>query len=224
MSIGRKAFLGRIASLLGHDDPCCRPEPLQYSHEMQQAFLAGATPAALCETFIANARAVGIHTQVCKKNELAAILCDMVCRRGNVVVMANDPFLHDACHLCQSEITTCSLWGSGQETEDDLALAEQAKVGIAVAELALAETATSLLFCHQGHGRSISLLPESSIIVIRASTIVPRLTQAMEWLGRHDVLPSAVTFISGPSSTADIELVRVQGVHGPLELCYVVVE
>ena len=105
-----------------------------------------------------------------------------------------------------------------------MARSERAKVGIAVAEMALAETATSLLFSHLGSGRSVTLLPENSLIVIRAESIQPRLTQAMEFLQKQDVLPSSVNFISGPSATADIELVRVQGVHGPLSLIYVIIE
>jgi L-lactate dehydrogenase complex protein LldG len=41
---------------------------------------------------------------------------------------------------------------------------------------------------------------------------------------RYDAMPSQLVFITGPSNTADIELVRVEGVHGPLTVHYLVVD
>jgi len=95
-----------------------------------------------------------------------------------------------------------------------------------MAELALAESGTVVLFSHLGSGRSVSLLPAYTVVVIRKNDIRPRLTQAMSFL-REQIgsgLPTAINFISGASSTADIELVRVQGVHGPLAIAYVIVD
>jgi L-lactate dehydrogenase complex protein LldG len=67
-------------------------------------------------------------------------------------------------------------------------------------------------------------LPESNVYIIPKSVIRPRLTQGMAFVREYkDHLPSSVNFVSGPSATSDIELVRVVGVHGPVHVVHVVV-
>ena len=96
------------------------------------------------------------------------------------------------------------------------------------AEQALAESGTMVLYSQPAQGRAISLLPEASVFVVAKSTLAPRLTQATALLhqkaSRGERIPSCVNFISGPSSTADIELIKVVGVHGPVFATYVVVD
>jgi L-lactate dehydrogenase complex protein LldG len=115
---------------------------------------------------------------------------------------------------------------SGQSRESNLEYAEAAAVGIAVANLALAETGTVMVYSHKGCGRSVTLLPKTTIFVIRREDIRRRLTQAMEHIQEHIAtgLPSSINFISAASSTADIELVRVQGVHGPVRITSIVID
>ena len=70
----------------------------------------------------------------------------------------------------------------------------------------------------------MTLLPESVIYIIPKSVIRPRLTQGMEFLRQHkEHTPSSANFVSGPSATSDIELVRVVGVHGPVHVVHIVV-
>ena len=225
MITGKEQFISRVSSCLNRKKVPETPPELVLPHQMQQNYMAGASAPELLQTFITNARAVGIDIHQCSVDDLATTLVEIVSKIGSPLVLADDPLLTgETAELLDRELGDCHVWDINASREVNMARSERAKVGIAVAEMALAETATSLLFSHLGSGRSVTLLPENSLIVIRAESVRPRLTQAMELLQKKDVLPSSVNFISGPSATADIELVRVQGVHGPLTLIYVIIE
>ena len=89
--------------------------------------------------------------------------------------------------------------------------------------LAVAESGTIIL---DGHGvsgrRALTLLPDYHLCVVATDQIVGLLPEAMPALAQA-VATGPVTFFSGPSATADIELDRVQGVHGPRTLDVILV-
>jgi L-lactate dehydrogenase complex protein LldG len=95
-------------------------------------------------------------------------------------------------------------------------------VGITTAQVAIAETGTLILDSTDERHRLVSLVPAVHIAIINASRIVRTLGEALTLLRRGKEISPAVTFITGPSRTADIELTLTIGVHGPQEL-YVVV-
>lgn len=68
--------------------------------------------------------------------------------------------------------------------------------------------------------RAITLVPDKHVIVLERETVVPTVPQAVEVLGQHPTRP--LTWIAGPSATSDIELIRVNGVHGPRHLGVVI--
>lgn len=94
-----------------------------------------------------------------------------------------------------------------------------ADVGVTSADFGVAETGTLALLARRGHGRAVSLLPPVHVAVLAADAVVGELAELFERVtaGGAD-LPSALTLITGPSRTGDIELVLTVGVHGPKEL------
>src|SRR5690349_187315 len=95
-------------------------------------------------------------------------------------------------------------------------------VGISTAQAGIAETGTLILDSACERHRLVSLVPPVHIAIINASAIVATLADALTLLQKAEISP-AITFITGPSRTADIELTLTIGVHGPQEL-YVIVD
>lgn len=118
-------------------------------------------------------------------------------------------------------------WGESG-AEQMVKFAEQAHIGLAYSDITLAESGTVTLFHSENHGRILTVLPKIFICIIEKETIVPRLTDAVyriqEYLKDAGKKPSCISFISGPSNSADIELNLIVGVHGPVRAYYIVVD
>ncbi len=103
---------------------------------------------------------------------------------------------------------------------DELDACDGVLTGCAVA---IALTGTIVLDAGPGQGRrALSLIPDLHICVVRAHQIVVGVPEAFGVLDESLRTGRPLTFISGPSATSDIELTRVEGVHGPRRLEVVV--
>jgi L-lactate dehydrogenase complex protein LldG len=114
---------------------------------------------------------------------------------------------------------------SGLELIDDanLTLAElDALDGVLTGcTLAIAETGTVVLTGGPREGRrALTLVPDLHVCVVEERTVVELVPEAIAALAGQERRP--LTFISGPSATSDIELSRVEGVHGPRRLVVLV--
>lgn len=108
-----------------------------------------------------------------------------------------------------AEVDAARLVRNPSEGLDDLA---GVLTGCAVA---IAETGTIVLDHAAAQGRrALTLVPDYHLVVVTADQIAADIPDALERLD----LTRPTTFISGPSATSDIELIRVEGVHGPRTL------
>lgn len=90
---------------------------------------------------------------------------------------------------------------------------------------ACADTGTIAFDGGEGQGRrAIALVPDLHVCVVRGDSVVETVPELVERLAPSAREGRPIVLISGPSATSDIELVRVEGVHGPRRLVVVLVE
>jgi L-lactate dehydrogenase complex protein LldG len=96
-------------------------------------------------------------------------------------------------------------------------------IGITSADFCLADTATLVMRTRPGQARSVSLVPSIHAAVIELSQVIADLKELyalLKWDPQvsKEGLTNCMTFVSGPSKTADIEATMVHGAHGPREV------
>ena len=149
----------------------------------------------------------------CKADALADTVGKVLSERGSVVVPDDLP--KDWYGKANLEVLIDST-----DNPLDLSTLDTTGAVLTGCAVAIAETGTIVLDGAESQGRRvISLVPDHHVCVVRAEQVVGLVP---EGIGRLDGR-RPLTFISGPSATSDIELRRVEGVHGPRRLDVILV-
>jgi L-lactate dehydrogenase complex protein LldG len=118
--------------------------------------------------------------------------------------------------------------GAGDKAEDQVRadLRKQvidAYIGITSADFCMADTASLVMRTRPGQARAVSLVPSIHVAVIYLDQIIwdlKELYALLQWdsTAQAEGLTNCMTYISGPSKTADVEATMVHGAHGPREV------
>lgn len=229
MTLGNKTLddlLKPISKQLGRENAPETVEPLEYTaHPVRPT--DGLDQAALVDMFADEASKVRVSVHRCSYEDAAATISEIVGEEQGSVVLADDTRLagwgiYTALQGVQSG--GLRVWDAAQAGLS-IEAARTARYGVTVADAAIAETGTIVQEASEKCGRAISLLPLVHIALVEAKSVKATMADVTAGYDADDeALPSQLCFISGPSATADIELVRVEGVHGPMYVHYIVLE
>jgi len=209
MSTAREEILARIRGALGSASPAGAPIPRAYRQ------VAEDTPEERLERFAERVAEYRASVRRCDEAGLPATIAEACAARG-VKRLVVPPDVPEAWIPAGVQ----PLRDPGLSNAD-LDAADGVLTGCA---LGIAETGTIVLDGGARQGRrALSLLPDYHLCVVFAHQVVGLVPEAIERLRPAVAEGRPITFISGPSATSDIELSRVEGVHGPRTLEVVIV-
>ena len=236
MALGNKTLQDLVTPItkqLGHAAVAEKVELPDWEFTAQRV-TDGLSHAELVDMFQVEAEKVRVQVKRCSAKNLASTIAEIAGKgvpdtgEACTVVCADDKRFRKAgvydALAAQDKVADVTLWDA-KRGEECVSAALAATYGVTYTTGGIAETATVMQPTSPKCGCAVSLLPLVHIAVIDASAIVATMLDVMKgYEASGEKLPSQVCFISGPSATADIELVRVEGVHGPMYVNYVIVE
>ena len=199
-------------------------EPYTPISDLPQTHLADLSTDELLELAKEQARRVSANIVETTSSQMNEIIQGLIEKSGGgqVIVPSIDELEKLGVNIISDQLVK---WKIGKEKrEENINAAQNSNVVVAVPKFFLAESATIVVESEAGQGRSLHFLPTHYISVIPLSRMVPRSTQAATWLDENKKPGSTLHFISGPSNSGDIEMQLVVGLHGPLEINYVIVK
>jgi L-lactate dehydrogenase complex protein LldG len=215
MNSSRETILERIRGALKDVSPTEEPADVRVVRDYRTA--DPSPRPALIAQFVERVREYKASVRRVSATDLPRAIADACAARGvkRLVVPADLPE-----EWVSADLTVLREPGL---TLDQLEHSDGVLTGCA---LGIAQTGTLVLDCGPTQGRRvITLLPDYHLCVIREDQVVGLVPEAVGRLHSAASTPARpITFISGPSATSDIELNRVEGVHGPRTLEVLLVE
>ena len=224
----RENFLNKLAQRMGRERKLVPDQMEAPVNNHPTTRLTHLSQQELCNEFMNFAKVLLVDVVETKEADVAQAVLE-VCEKygGGNIVLNNDARLENLGITDAVKAKFDSYIWDFTNREENISHSEKANIGIVYVEYGLAESGGIVLFASKDNGRSTSLLPTTSIVVVRKSTVLPRVAQLAQILHEKaqagERMPSCVNIISGPSATADIELIKVVGVHGPVSKIYVVI-
>ena len=229
----REVFLDYLAKKSGRPRHQLKDHPLVPVNDLPETTLSGHTQDELLEIARKSSEAVHVDFRTCTKAELPTALDEFIDSRkddsDHVMLPTSDLFADFGLEEWRGGLNPpATFWKPGASREENIKTADESGTAIAFADFLLAESGTITVATTPGQGRAFHFLPVHYLSIIRKSKILPRTRQAMDYydpaLVSGELKTSNINFITGPSNTGDIEMVIVVGVHGPLDMTYLVVE
>jgi L-lactate dehydrogenase complex protein LldG len=234
MNNSRERIIERIRAGLRTTRPFLETESARTPHT-PPPFVHPVTHDDLVQQFAAELTKLQAYPHVCADDEAALeVIGDVLQQHQTQEVITWDferinlPGLAEL--LRQRGVTRLDgrIAGAPEQRAALLQAHERAPVCIAAVDAAIAESATLVIHSGAGRPRMASLLAPVFIAVVRREQFVRGLGEAIERIRQTygDVFAdaSALTLITGPSRTADIELTLTLGVHGPREVHTIIIE
>jgi L-lactate dehydrogenase complex protein LldG len=100
----------------------------------------------------------------------------------------------------------------------------QADAGITGADFAVAESGTIALFHSKDQARLLSIAPPIHVVLVPVERVVPVYEKVIEAAYARQTPPSQISFITGPSASADIQATPFKGMHGPQKLLVILMD
>lgn len=183
----------------------------------------------LVETFFENCIELNTNTYLASSlDEAKAIIIELIRTKETEFTHNKHVLLHD-----HPDLAALNLWNRFTRESvtvhtsfcPDTQLREKtiaSFVGITAPAIGIADTATLVELTRPGSPRSTSLVPSIHIALLRRENVVEDMAESYALLREKKKDLDSLTFISGPSKTADIESHLVHGAHGPCEVHIIV--
>lgn len=228
----REAFLDRLAKKSGRSRHQLADHPFKPLNDLPEQMLADLTPTELLDAAKQNSESVNAELVVKSSAELADYLTelahqDQAKRLLLPGVDASEWADYQLDGWAQNPgVEHVATWSPTLDRDQNEQNADQADIAIGLADYLIAATGSVTVVNRPEMGRGFNFLPTHYVALVPQSGLVRSTRQAMvnyEHRFSEGLKTSAITIISGPSNSGDIEMELVVGVHGPVQCTYVVI-